>query len=241
MILSDIIQSQPVWDDNGIHCKDAEQYRLFHRFLREAVLDRHIPHYKAIGVSFMNVDKPIKRLRSLVNIEGNDSIGESYPELMLNLQDKVFISEVPTSKEVTVLNCAVNTGSNRLPGVPFVNASNAIMQEHVLYTRPDICVVMSDAAVLQVHCYYSCGYLDMSRTSRLVSKTVFPFYVDYSLQDFVRVLPPPRDGAETTVRVRFFNGMTRDIFITILRQWEESLKFIDFGTEEKLWLQKSEH
>lgn len=240
MILSEVIQSQANWDSIGIHCTDAVQFKRFHTFLREAVLDRHIPHHKIIGVSYMRGNKSLKRMRSFVNIEGNDSVGESFPELMRNLQDKIVLFDGVPTKELMECTCTVTTGPNKLPDTVFKQKDTDITIE-VLYLNDNMCVVMDDVVILQVFAYYNLGYMDMARTSHVLSKSVFPFYVDYSLQDYVRVLPPPPGDTSNIVRVRFYHGMTKEKFISILSKWEQSMANIDFGTEEKLWLQHSEH
>ena len=240
MILSEVIQSAPNWDASGYRCSDAEQYRRFHRFLREAVLDRHIPHYKVIGVSYIKSDKSIKRLRSFVNIEGNDSVGESFPELMLNLQDKVFIPKQEPTRNLQEYTCTAAKGFNSAASTKFMIANTEVAVP-ALYTHDRVCTVMNDTVILQLHVYYSCGYMDMSRASHLLNKGVFPFYVDYSLQNYIRILPPMPNVNDNVIHIRFYNGMTKEIFLGILRDWEKSLSTIDFGTEEKLWLQRSEH
>lgn len=239
MILSEVIQHSAAWDSVGYHCTDAEQYRRFYRFLRQAILDRHIPQSKVIGVSYIKSDKSIKRLKSFVNIEGNDSVGESFPELMLNLQDKIFLPTQAPSRTLKQYSCTLPTGVHTIMDSKIQDAEQRAVP--VLYTKPDMCTVMNDSVIIELHIYYGCKYMDMSATSHLLTKNVFPFYVDYSLQDYIRILPRRPEDTDNTIKIRMYNGMTKDLFIQLLYDWETALSNIDFGTEEKLWLQRSEH
>lgn len=239
MILSEVIQALAQGSETEIRCSNAEQYALYFRFLRQAVLDRHIPHYKVIGVSYVRSDKSLKRLRSFVNIEGNDSVGESFPELMLNLQDKIFLLKGEQSGRVVPVTCTASTGTLTAPQAEFRNEAQSSVQ--YLYTNKSVFTVMNDIVIIQLHLQYGVKFHDMAATSKLLTKTVFPFYVDYSLQDYVRILPPMQGLRDNVIRLRYSNGMTKSIFLSILNEWYDSLQVRDFGQEEKLWLQRSEH
>lgn len=243
MLLDEIINAIVTQGSDDIQTNSPTEFRRFNRFLRQAILDRHICVTKAIGVSFTNHTPSMKRAAHLVALEGYETVGESYPELMLKMHDKLFLDFTTPLGNIGVVPLQVvpKLGENTVPDLSF---KKSLMESNssavkVLYTNPYVMNLLATPLVMVIHTYYSSGYLDMSKTSRIMEDKIFPFNTDFSLQDYVRILPP-RPG-DTAIKLRFFNGMTRNYFIAILSRWKQYLETNNCRREEKLWLQQLEH
>ena len=76
------------WTPYGIACPDAKTAHTVHKFLREAVLDRHIYLSKIIG--FAVKSSTHFSVYSGTYIARHVQLGESYPELTVKLSDKIY-------------------------------------------------------------------------------------------------------------------------------------------------------
>ena len=205
------------WNEFGIVCNSQEQRDFYHKFLREAVLDRRICISKVIGVKVMQVEKSAKGLTNIY-IARHSAIGESYPELANKLQDKIFI----TTKNIKV-EAELKLGDNKASDVYFKSARDVIVPH--LFEVNDICRTLNGPVNLGLVLHYGYGYQSMTDNSaRLKSKesnSYFPCNTDFSLAPYVRVLPPV--GSPNIIQVRYYNGMTPDLFKSILLNWSEYL------------------
>ena len=243
MLLDEIINALTTQNSDDIQTNSPTEFRRFNRFLRQAILDRHICITKAIGVSFTCHTPTMKRAAHTVALEGYETVGESYPELMLNMQDKIFLDFTTSiaSTGVVALQAVPKLGENYLPTLMFkkslMEADTSAVR--VLHTNPYVMNLLATPLVMVVHTYYASGYLDMSKTSRIMDDKVFPFNTDFSLQDYVRILPP-RPG-DTAIKLRYYNGMNRNYFIAILKRWRQYIETNNCRKEERLWMQQLEH
>lgn len=225
MILNTILNSI-AWTPYGLVCPDAVTAKVIHKFMREAVMDRHICISKVIGFTI----KSNNTIRSAGNasIARHKQIGESYPELMCHLLDKVFINV-----NTDTLDMLLSVGMNTLENNCFGNLRE--YSAEVLYTDAGVCRCLKNDAILRVWLQYDCGYRGMASNSKILNKEFYPCYTDYSLEEYVRVLPMMRD--QTLVPIRYYNGMTEEIFKNILSKWLVHLSTSSLKKEEKLWLQ----
>lgn len=196
-------------------------------FLRQAVLDRHIGIVKAIGVDFVHNAQNKLSIDNLVSIEGYSNCGESYPELMLNLQDKIFLTDMAK----TSFTVDVNKGDIKITDVTFPGA--LVLHENDRFLR-----VLTNSMGVVVHVAYGNGYHSISRNSKIIPKGAFPFSADYTLAPFVKILPV-RD-MQTAIPVKYQHGMTHALFKGLLAQWAPVSTSNDFGAEELKWLQSFE-
>lgn len=222
MLLNSIVNGAVQITEKGIQCSTPDgAWRVFN-FMRQAILDRHIYITKAVGVHFLKDVHAKPSANGNIHIEGYYNCGESYPELMVHLSDKIYL--VPPSTEKLDITC--NPGIVRVPDV--LNTSG------VLFTDPYMLRVLSNSMVMQLTLKYDCGFRTMSFNSK-VSSQMFPFYTDNSLDSFVRVLPMQR--GQTLVPMRFLHGMTVAKFMTILTNWNNAAIARDINKEELVWLQ----
>ena len=119
------------------------------------------------------------------------------------------------------------------PGV--VNVPDVLNTAGVLYTNPYMLRVLSNAMVMRLTLRYDCGYRSMSYNSK-ISSSMFPFYTNNSLDQFVRVLPIEK--GQTFIPMRFRNGMTIQNFMMILRNWCKAVEARDVNKEELIWMQR---
>lgn len=226
MLLNDILSGGVEWTPQGIQCStEAGTMKVF-KFIREAVLDRHIYISKAVGARFTNDIHGKASTDGKIHIEGHYNCGESYPELMVHLNDKIYLVE--PSMETLNFTCR--------PGV--VNITDVMVASGVLYLDPYLLRVLTNVMTLEVTIRYGCGFSSMSKNSRIKSD-MFPFYTDYSLAEYVRVLPTM--PGEKFIKMKFLNGMTVDKFLNILKRWSKAVDARDVSKEELIWLQSFGH
>lgn len=224
MILDEVLQAQ--WTPYGIKCASAMDAKRLHKFLREAVLDRHICLHKVIG--FQIASNVAYRSYVGTYIARHMQIGESYPQIVVNLLDKVFVGV-----DRDYAKCLLTPGMNTLENNTFNNGRN--VQYNVLYTNPEICRCLTGSTYFNVKLVYDSGYRSMQENSKELSDSFFPCYTDYSLAEYVRVLPIT--GDPTIVPVRFYNGMSLETFISILTEWRAYIGTGSLRKEDALWLQ----
>jgi len=228
MLLEDILNST-TWTSTGIVCSNEQvAWRVF-KFMREAILDRHIYNSRVIGFCIQGTT--VERSHVHRTISRHKQIGESYPEIVVNLLDKVFLD----CDSQHLLN-ELKTGNNVI-GAQKWGASREAVTE-VLATNPNICRCLRDTCTLKVQIAYDCGYRSMAQNSEALKKHFFPCYTDYSLQEYVRVLPMEKGSC--IVPIRFFNGMTVDTFKGILAKWSTYCVSKNVKKEELEWLQSFE-
>ncbi len=226
----DLIRELP-WTPYGIQCSDSAVAHRVHKFLREAVLDRHIYVSKVIGFSIETNNT--FRASTGDYITRHEQIGESYPELMLNLQDKVFLNAGQK-----YLDVVLKTGINTTLSSQFEGTYNQAVIE-VLYEKPVICRCLKRETILRVALSYDCGYMHMSDTCKNLEKKYFPCNTNFSIAPFFRVLPMEPDA--TLIPIRYYNGATEAQLKNILSTWSIHVKTGNIKEEESLWLQSFGH
>lgn len=224
MVLDSIINKLQ-WTPYGIACTDTATTRIVHKFLREAILDRHIYVHKIIGFA-VNSTKEF-RPYSGVYIARHKQLGESYPEIMVNLQDKVFINTLGDSLDTVLV-----TGENNVIDQPFGDMRD--YKAEVLYTNPYICRCLDKETIFRVRIQYDCGFKSMADNTKSLEDQFFPCYTDYSLSDYLRVLP--MEPGATLVPIRYYHGITEAQFKDILTAWYVYVQTGSLKEEETLWM-----
>ena len=102
----DYVLNKTVWTPYGIECSDHATAKKVHKFMREAVLDRHICIRKVIGFSIHGDNG--NKLYSGTYIARHINMGDSYPELAVVYSDKVFMT---TANQV---NLYIKVGETRM-------------------------------------------------------------------------------------------------------------------------------
>lgn len=224
MILDKIL-NECVWDDYGVKCANANEALVIHKFLREAILDKHMYIGKVIGYEVRSGNSI--RTITTTYIARHVQIGESYPELMINLSDKVFLCS--NSGKVST---KVSTGLNKISNVQFLDDKKNLV--NVLYEKEDICTVLKDYCTLDLVVSYDCGYNSMSSNSKVLDKNYFPCYTDFSVSEYFRVLPP--EFGSDKVLIRYYNKATKEILQYMLIQWRNAVANKSVRKEELTWL-----
>lgn len=210
--------------DRGIMCRSEQERKLVHKFIREAVMDRRIPVYKVTGVAITSLTA--KSVYTASQIARNKQIGESYVELAVNMLDKTFIV---TNNDT--LTADLHVGENSLPKVQF-KAYNK--EAKCFYTNPKLCRVIDGNVGMKIAIERSTGYKSMAQNSETLKSGFFPCNTDFSINDFVRVLPVV-DGIY--VPIKFFNGFDVDMFNALLILWRIDIdkKIVNEGDKEWLY------
>ncbi len=222
MFLDNLLTSAVQWTPQGIQCPNEAIAMKAFKFMREAVLDRHISISKAVGARFTNDIHGRASTDGKMHIEGHYNCGESYPELMVNLSDKIYLGDPGVEKVTYLCN----------PGIVTVNDIREEIK--TLCLKPYVLRTLSNIMTLEVIVRYGSGFSSMSQNSHITNE-MFPFYTDYSLAEFVRVLPMM--PGETFIKMKFLKGMTLHDFLLILNRWNNAVKARDIDKEELIWLQ----
>lgn len=228
MILQNILNNCK-WTPYGIECTNDAESMCVYRFLREAILDRHVYVSKVIG--FKIKSQGTNKISTGNFIARDKEIGESYPEVVVNLSDKLLL--YCNSETVTV---TLNPGMNNIGMNPFVAEQKEIS---VLYTKPELCRSLNKDVILSMRIMYSCGYNTMAENSRHLEKDYYPCETNFALHDYIRILPYITPGA--AIQIRYYNGMTVEIFRNILTKWLTHIIAGVVGEGEMKWLQNFEH
>lgn len=215
------------WTSYGIQCPDAQVAHKVHRFLREAILDRHVYISKVIGFTIQTNNT--FRASTGDYITRHEQIGESYPEMMVKLQDKVFLNA--GSK---YLDSVLTTGMNDVVSSPFGGFGSDNITE-VLYENPETCRCLKKETILRVAIMYDCGYKHASENCKNFDKTFYPCNTDFSLAPFFRVLPMV--PGSVLVPIRYYNGATESQLKDILNKWSLYMKTGSIKEVERLWWQ----
>lgn len=215
------------WTPYGIQCGDPLIAKKVHRFMRQAILDRHVYINKIIGFTI----KTNNTFRAGTGdyITRHEQIGESYPELMISLQDKIFLDT--NAKELDV---DLETGMNNVDNSIFRDVATG-KTATVLYENCNICRCLKKSTILRVEIQYDCGFRAMPENCNYLDNSYFPCYTDYSLAPFYRVLP--MEPGATLVPIRYCNKATEGQLKDILNTWSVYIKSGSVKMEEKEWLQ----
>lgn len=222
----DYILNKTVWTPYGIECGDHATAKQVHKFMREAVLDRHICIRKVIGFSIHGDNG--NKLYSGTYIARHLNMGDSYPELAVIYSDKVFITSA------NQVNLFMQVGENQISKL----AQMANPAFEVLFTNDYAGRALSQSATVCLRLHYGSGYRSMADNSKILDPEFFPCNTDFSIQNFVRVLPfAPGDTTSTLVPIRYYNNMTESQFRDILTTWLIHGKSNNLNSEELKWMQ----
>lgn len=226
MILQTILSDLP-WTPYGIQCGDARTAAIVNQFLREAILDRHVYVSKVVGFTIKtnNTFRPYAG----TYIARHKQVGDSYPELMLNLQDKVFVNT-----GLTTASTVLKPGDNTMETNVFGDLRE--IEAKALYTNNRICRCLEKEAILSCMLVYDCGYMHMATSSHIMKPEYFPCNVDYFIGDYFRILPPRR--GDTIVQIRYYHGATEQDLRDILSKWFVAIATNSVREVEKIWLQR---
>lgn len=221
----DQILQQCTWTKFGMQAPNVPIAKLVHKFMREAVLDRHLYTSKIVGF-YIDADNASSTVNG-TSIARHPAIGDSYPEIMITLQDKLFFNSGSNN-----LKMILKPGDNTVHNNEF---TNGVTSAPVLTVNPRICRVLNKEPItLNVKTLYSCGYKSMSDNSEAVDNKYFPCNTDFGINDYVRVLP--MTPGTTAIPIRYYNGMTMDIFKSLIQAWNYCLKSKDVSEEERAWV-----
>lgn len=213
-----------MWKGNTIIASSEEDAKVLHKFLREAILDSHLYVTKVIGFAIGAAETSNQ---SDTYISRHSQMGDSYVEMMVNLQDKVFIN-APDSELALLLE----------PGAVYVKegyVQSFRNQIRTLSTTPYICRNLSKECLLQLRLATSCGYRSIDTNSRLIDESYFPMYTYFNISDYVRVIPR-REGLNY-IGLSFYNGFTVEDFRTILENNYKLYQQHAMRKGEERWVQ----
>lgn len=223
---------------SGIVCPDAVTAKKVNLFLREAVLDRHIYLQKAIGIKVVSSTNIQDMSSRGTNISRHPHIGESYIELVHNIHDKIFLRPMTNDLIWTQLKPGLCTMND----IDFISSNHSILD--MLWTNPVVATSLSSFGAksgdmmsqcrLVVKTCYDCGYRGFADNSSVLSNDMFPCDTNYSLADYIRILPMITPSH--IVNVRYYNGCTPEIFKSILQTWNNFIKSQNIKEEESEWL-----
>lgn len=172
----------------------SEEALLIFRFLHEAIKDSHLYISKVIGFC---ISVPNSRPRTSTYIARHVEIADSYPEILRNLQDKIFLTTEPR------VSIPLSVGANTMDNTAVYKSRVPIQCRSV---EKYICRSLRKPCTLNLMLSLSNGYSDMQYNSSLLGNKYFPAYTYFYIGDFVRVLPPvPNDNV---VHLRYYHGFT---------------------------------
>lgn len=212
------------WTVYGVECPDANMTAMAHKFLREAILDRHLFVCKVIGFDF--TVGSMSRAHAGTYIARNKQIGESYAEVMLNMSDKVLLTT--SNGDITV---EITDGQNTVHNVTFENSEHQPVP--ILYTNENVCRVLDKSCLLKLKVVYDCGYRTCQQNSKKIGADYFPCYTDFYVGDFFRVLPPEPGNI---VAIRFYNGGTIEMLKLLFERYLQTILAGGLRKEEREWL-----
>lgn len=220
MIIEELLNDES-WDTQ-IQCSTEDEALRMFRFLHEAIKDNKLYVTKVIGfrISETGASNKIKTY-----IARNINMSDSYTEIMRNLQDKLFFT-----KESHV-DVQLALGENTMTNTKFMK--NRVSMS-VLASNPYIARTSRKGVKLTLFLTTYNGFSSMEDNSKIVGEKYFPMYTYFSINDYVRILPPiPGD---TTVRIRYYNGFRSGHLRSVLYNNNELYKSRDMKEETRKWL-----
>lgn len=217
------------WVAEGISCNNVQTAKIVHKFLREAILDRHLPVTKVIGFKIKSSNT--FRVAQSTYIARHKQIGESYPEIMNNLSDKVWL-DVGSNDAHIPLNTGMNTLENTMvqPNHQFTVDTPPT----VLYVNPNICRCLQKTADLEIILKIGTGYSSMAANSKEIDSSYFPCSTDFSVAEFFRILPFTSET--NVVPIRYYNGATPEVLKQLLNLWKTEMEYKVIERGDRRWL-----
>lgn len=218
------------WTEYGIQCPNANVARVLHKFLREAILDRHLYLCKVVGFGLKSHHKSRNHMGTY--IARHQQVGESYPEVMVNLQDKIFMCDSSCVVR-SVVAPGVGTVDNTLF---YINRDTAVP---VMCTQKNLCTAIGNQVLFDLQLAYDCGYRNNVTNSKMLDSSYFPCNTDFYAGDFFRVLPPQFGSKD--IRINYYHGATVDTLRTLLGNWYKACISKSVRKEELVWVQNFTH
>lgn len=219
MIVAEVL-SDLQWQKDGLSCPDADKLFRLYGFIRELILDSHLPVTKVIGYSIIN---KTQRNKAGTYISRNIQIGESYAELVNRFSDKIVFGP-----NITELKFNLSCGHIKMSDI--IEQT----QHKILYTNEDLCTVVNGDCQLILQFQTNCGFRDMQQNSSILSAEFFPMYTYFNLNEYIRVLPMLR-GA-TKIPLRFYHGMTVDLLKSLMMRYSMLISQQAMSEEELTWV-----
>lgn len=215
MILETLLKDA-TWNEKGVHCGDETVGKKVYDFLYELILDSHLYVTKPIG---FYIENSTSYAKTGTYIARNSQVGESYPELMTNLQDKVFLHST-----VPVIKADMSSGK----------ITTDVFKEDVLCMSNYVCRVTDGTCKLVVKLATDCGYKTLKDTSKQLDSKFFPMNTYFNINDFVRILPKV-DGFKD-ITLRYYHGMKPDMLYEMLQRYMGMINNMSISEEEKEWV-----
>lgn len=253
----DFFALRPISYDNGyivipnINNK-ADASRVLDIFLC-AVLDGHVPVTKVIGFSLETPE--VKNNQNTMRFIGSGYTLESVPEIANQLSKLIVLGwDITKDKRVYQLDgVSAPKGARAIPvvtGPSLTLAPNTTSSPHLHFMQDgvQICRFNNNKVIMKVVLSTDTGFHDMADTSRVAwindcttnetEETRLQYFfmnVNFSLVDFIRILPPRKDeyftGNSVKIRVKFINGLTPEIFS---KMWGDMYEDIN----QQKWLKR---
>lgn len=215
MIVESLIKDM-IWTLTEVKCPDNLTGKIIYSFLYELILDSHLYVTKPIGCY---IENKTQRNKAGTYIARNIQIGESYAELMTNLQDKVFTDTVEP-----VVKFDMKAGIVDCSSIP----------TKVLRVKDYICRITDGECQMQLKLCTGCGEMNLKETSERLDPKFFPMNTYFNIMDYVRILPKV-DHFEN-IQLRFYNGMDIEILKSMLIRYMGMIKQESISEEETAWV-----
>jgi len=214
MILETLLKDTS-WDAHGITCGDETTGKEIYKFLYELILDSHLYVTKPIG---FYVDSKSPNTKTGTYIARNSQIGESYPELMNNLQDKVILDCTQPVIKADMCKGRVTTD---------------VFSENMLCISNYVCRVLDGNCQLVLKLATDCGYKTLKDTSKQLDAKFFPMNTYFNINDYVRIIP--KVDAFRRIELRYYHGMTHTTLLSMLTRYLDMLNSMNVSEEERQW------
>lgn len=218
-----------------------------------AVLDGHVPVTKVIGFALETPE--VKNNQNSMRFVGSGYTLESVPEIANQLSKLIVLGwdEASNKRFYQLSGTEASRGDRAIPVVTGPNltlAPNTADAPHLKFMQDgvQICRFNNSKVIMKVILDTNTGMHDMAGTSRVAfmndmmesandsTRSQFFFMnVNFSIIDFIRVIPPKGGeyftGNSVKLKVNFRNGMTFDIF---KKMWED----MHTDSQQQRWLKK---
>jgi hypothetical protein len=204
--------------ETGLVTPDDADKQTIHRFLRESILDAHLPVVKAVGFS-LNASSTLHRQ---VATERCSYCLENMIEISSNLDDLVFLEVYNTR-----VTSDFELGEVSLPNSVLTSNAKPI---HVLYTNPHLLTNIKPLK-LEIFVTENTGYKTMKDNSKIMGKNkYFPMNTYHNIISYVKILPFNGD-----IRYRLTNGMTLEALKSLYVNYYAKYIGKQLGKEEIGW------
>ena len=263
----DIKSLQSLSYDNGVisikNIPDQDTANQVYDVFLSAVLDGHIPVTKPVGFSLENTASASRATN--MRFVGSGCTCESVPYIASQLGKLIVLGWDPeTDGRVYQVKYPIPSKKTKDP-IPVVTGPDVYLNPgsadgknlQFMQSGVPICRVNGSSVTLKVILSESTGFKDMSYTSRTrfnndgyigtnlnTESTYFYLNTNFSLVDYIRILPPQsrfyNPASKTvSVNVKFNSGLTPEIFLKLWEGMFSNTKCIEW-LERRLKVKKGE-